>query len=150
VAAWDWAIDQDVYNLSVNPWRKSLNRLGKLKLPAPKKVKPFSIDELRAIVNSFKNPKYSYYADAAIFISHTACRFGEMAALRWVNVSPDFETVLFSASVSRNYHRDTTKNGNDRTVVLPPTVRSMLRDRHQLTQLKVLKFQPKQSSNGVE
>jgi integrase len=128
-AAWDWGIDEDIYGLPVNPWQKSLDRLGKVKLSPPKKVKPFSIDELRAIAHGFRNhPKYSYYADAAIFISHTACRFGEMAALRWGNVGAEFETVL-----SRGHHRDTTKNGEDRTVVLPPTVRSMLRSRYQAT-----------------
>jgi integrase len=134
VAAWDWAIDEDIYSLSVNPWQKSLDRLGKVKLAPPKRVKPFSIDELRAIAQGFRShPQFSYYADAAIFISHTACRFGEMAALRWKNVSAEFDTVLFSASVSRGHHRDTTKNGEERTVVLPPTVRSMLRSRFEST-----------------
>jgi integrase len=56
-----------------------------------------------------------------------------MAALRWMSVSAEFDTVLFSASVSRGHDRGTTKNGEERTVVLPLTVRTMLRSRYQAT-----------------
>jgi len=131
-AAWDWAQKEDLYPLGdANPWNKSLDRLRK-KLPAPKKPKPFSIEELRTIAQGFRNhPKHSYYADAAIFISQTACRFGEMAALRWGSVGSDFDIVTFAASVSRGHHRDTTKTGESRTVTLTQTVRDMLRTRHQ-------------------
>ncbi len=131
-AAWDWAQKEDVYLLGEsNPWNKSLDRLRK-KLPAPKKPKPFSIEELRTIAQGFRNhPKYSYYADAAIFISQTACRFGEMAALRWGSVAADFDVVTFEASVSRGHHRGTTKTGESRTVLLTETVQGILRSRHQ-------------------
>jgi integrase len=133
-AAWDWAKKEDLYNLGdSNPWNKSLDRLRK-KLPTPKKLKPFTIEELRSIAQGFRNhSKYSYYADAAIFIVHTACRFGEMAALRWVNVGANFDNVIFAASVSRGHHRDTTKTGESRTVALTPTVQEMMRSRYQST-----------------
>ncbi|WP_310484106.1 hypothetical protein [Chamaesiphon sp. VAR_48_metabat_403] len=87
-AAWDWAQQEDLYILSnINPWNNSLDRLKRVKLPAPKKPKPFTIAELKAIAQGFRNhPRHSYYTDAAIFVAHTACRFGEMAALRWLNV----------------------------------------------------------------
>lgn len=129
-AAWDWAKKEDVYTLGdANPWHKSLNRLRK-KLPPSKKPKPFTIDELRTIAQGFRNhPNHSYYADAAIFISQTACRFGEMAALRWGNVGADYDVVNFAASVSRGHHRDTTKTGESRAVALTQTVRDMLRSR---------------------
>jgi integrase len=73
-AAWDWAQKEDVYTLGAsNPWNKSLDRLRRKKLPAPKKLKPFTIAELKAIAQGFRNhPKHSYYTDAAIFISQTA------------------------------------------------------------------------------
>lgn len=134
-AAWDWAQKEDTYTLgAVNPWNKSLDRLRKKKLPASKKPKPFTIDELRTIAQGFRNhPKYSYYADTAIFISQTACRFGEMADLRWGNVGADYDLVTFAASVSRGHHRDTTKTGESRTVALTQTVRDMLRSRHKST-----------------
>jgi integrase len=137
VAAWNWAKKEDVYTLgAVNPWDKSLNRLRKKKLPAPKKPKPFTISELKAIVQGFRNhPKHSYYTDVAIFISQTACRFGEMASLRWANVGESFDIVIFAASVSRGHHRDRAKSDNfeSRTVVLTQTVRETLRSRHQST-----------------
>jgi integrase len=133
-AAWDFAAKEDIYESgTVNPWNKSLARLRK-KLPPSKKPKPFSLEELKAISQGFRDhPKYSYYADAAIFISQTACRFGEMAALRWGSVGADFNIVTFAASVSRGHHRDTTKTGESRTVMLTETVRGMLRSRHHST-----------------
>jgi integrase len=132
-AAWDWAKSGNHYLLGdVNPWNKSLDRLKKAKLPSAKKPKPFTIDELRTISQGFRShPQFSYYTDAAIFFAHTACRFGEMAALRWVNVGAEFDTVLFNASVSRGHHRDTTKTGDSRIVKLPRTVVEMLRSRYQ-------------------
>jgi integrase len=135
VAAWDWAKKEDLYGLGdSNPWNQPLNRLRKKKLPSRKKPIPFTIEELRTISQGFKNhPKHSHYADAAIFISQTACRFGEIAALRWCNVGVEFDTVLFCASVSRGKYRDTTKTGEDRTVLLTETVKEMLRSRHEVT-----------------
>jgi integrase len=132
-AAWDWAKKNSKYILGgTNPWNKDLDRLRRTKLPPSKKPKPFTIDELRAIAQGFKShPQFSYYADAAIFVAHTACRFGEMAALRWVNVGNEFSTVLINASVSRGHHRDTTKTGESRMVKLPKTVVAMLRSRYQ-------------------
>jgi integrase len=131
-AAWDWAKKEDLYILGdINPWNNSLERLKRVKFPPAKKPKPFTIEELKTIAQGFRNhPKHSYYTDAAIFISQTACRFGEMAALRWGNVGENFDTVIFAASVSRGHHRDTTKTGESRTVALTRTVREMLRSRY--------------------
>jgi integrase len=132
-AAWDWAKENSKYILGdTNPWNKSLDRLKRTKLPPAKRTKPFTIDELWAIMQGFRShSQFSYYTDAAIFITHIACRFGEMAALRWGNVGVEFDTVLFNASVSRGHHRDTTKTGEPRIVKLPKTVIEMLRSRHQ-------------------
>ena len=133
-AAWDWAEKEDLYTLgNANPWNPSLNRLRK-KLPPTKKPKPFTIRELRTIAQGFRNhPKHSYYADTAIFISQTACRFGEMAALRWVSVGADCGVVHLVASFSRGHLRDTTKTGKSRTVQLTETVKEVLRSRYQST-----------------
>jgi integrase len=133
-AAWNWAENEDLYTLgNSNPWNQSLDRLRK-KLPPSKKPKPFTIEELRTIARGFRNhPKHSYYADAAIFISQTACRFGEMAALRWGSVGADCDVVNFVVAVSRGHLRDTTKTDESRTVQLTKTVKEVLRSRHQLT-----------------
>ena len=134
-AAWDWAKKENLYILGeVNPWNNSLERLKRVKLPSPKKPKPFTITELKTIAQGFKShPKFFYYTDAAIFISQTACRFGEMAALRWELVGANFDSVIFAASVSRGHHRDTTKTGKSRSVSTTQTVREMLRSRYQST-----------------
>jgi integrase len=136
-AAWNWAQKEDIYTLgAVNPWDKSLDRLKNKKLPAPKKPKPFTISKLKAIIQGFRNhPKHSHYTESVIFISQTACRFGEMASLRWTNVGESFDIVTFEASVSRGHHRDRAKSDNfeSRIVVLTQTVRELLRSRHQST-----------------
>ncbi len=134
-AAWDWAKSNSQYILAdANPWTKSLDRLRGVKLPVPKKPKPFTIDELKAIAQGFRNhPKFSYYTDAAIFVAHTSCRFGEMASLQWSNVGAGFNAVLIDASVSRGHLRDTTKTGESRSVPLTKTVIEMLRSRYQST-----------------
>ncbi len=99
-AAWDWAKQQNLYSFSdVNPWNKPIDRLRERKLSPPKKPKPFTLGELRTIAEAFRNhPKHSYYADAAIFISQTACRFGEMAALRWSHVGAGIELTRWQSA----------------------------------------------------
>jgi integrase len=137
-AAWDWAVKEGLVECDTNPWSKSLDspkarlrqRLRK-KLPTPKKPKPFSEDELRSIVGAFDflPPSYSHYKDAAVFISQTACRFGEMAALTWSDVSENFDRVTISKAVSRGHLRDTTKTGESRTILLTPAVIQILKTR---------------------
>jgi integrase len=133
-AAWDWGRKEGSIECEVNPWSKSLDRLRK-KLPTPKKPKPFTEDELRAIVSAFVllPPSYSHYKDLVIFISQTACRFGEMAALRWGDVDDSFKVVTFRSGVSRGHLRDTTKTGEIRVVMLTPTLIGILKDRHRKT-----------------
>ncbi|WP_310422889.1 tyrosine-type recombinase/integrase [Chamaesiphon sp. VAR_48_metabat_135_sub] len=131
-AAWEWAKKEGSIECEVNPWSKSLDRLRK-KLPPPKKPKPFTIDELRAIADAFDRlpESYSFYKDLVIFISQTACRFGEMAALRWSDVDDSFKVVTFRSGVSRGHFRDTTKTGEFRVVLMTPTLTKMLETRHQ-------------------
>jgi integrase len=131
-AAWEWGKKEGSIECEVNPWSKSLERLRK-KLPPPKKPKPFTIDELRAIADAFVRlpESYSFYKDLVIFISQTACRFGEMAALRWSDVDDSFKVVTFRSGVSRGHFRDTTKTGEFRVVLMTPTLTKMLDTRYQ-------------------
>ncbi len=132
VAAWEWGKKEGLIECDVNPWGKQLDRLRK-KLPLPKKPKPFTLDELRAIVEAFDRlpESYSFYKDLVIFISLTACRFGEMASLRWSEVDDSFKVVTFRSGVSRGHLRDTTKTGDLRVVLLTPTLTAMLGTRYQ-------------------
>jgi integrase len=132
-ACWDWA--KGKYHVAdTNPWSDSLDRArSRSNVSQPKHPKPFTIAELQAIIAAFKaHPQYSHYTDFVIFLSHTACRFGEVAGLRWDNLGADFSTAWIGESISRGHqNKKGTKTGKTRTVQLSPTVRSMLLDRHE-------------------
>jgi integrase len=128
-ACWDWA--EGKYQVtSPNPWIDSLDRArtrGR-NTPQQKQKKPFSIPELQAIITAFKvHPQYSHYTEFVIFLAHSACRFGEVAGLRWENLGAEFSTAWIGESISRGHQsRKGTKTGKTRTIQLSPTVRSML------------------------
>lgn len=121
-ACWKWAEQ----SLSHNPWS---NVIGKVK-PAPKqKVKPFTITEVQAIVDAFRNNRYyRHYADFVAFLFGTGCRFGEAVALKWKHIADDCSSVWIGESVSRG-NRKTTKTGKDRTITLTTKIAQMLKER---------------------
>ncbi len=126
-ACWDWA--RDKYHLTgANPWGDCI---GRVKVQSTKQVKPFTIAELQAIIAAFKcHSHYSHYTEFVIFLSHSACRIGEAAGLRWGNLGADFSTAWIGESISRGHqNKKGTKTGKTRTIQLSPTVRSMLADR---------------------
>lgn len=99
-------------------------------------MKPFTRAEILAILGAFRSSQhYSHYADFVAFLFGVGCRFGEAAGLQWKHIADDFQTVWIGESVSRR-HRKGTKTGKARTVMLSPTVATMLRDRHEATQPK--------------
>jgi integrase len=118
-ACWDWSKLE-------NPWGDCI---GRVKVQSTKQVKPFTIAELQAIIAAFKShAHYSHYTEFVIFLSHSACRFGEAAGLRWKHLGADFSTAWIGESISRGNQKG-TKTGKNRTIQLSPTVRSMLADR---------------------
>lgn len=126
-ACWDWA--KGKYHLvDSNPWGDCISRV---KVQPTQQVKPFTIAELQAIVAAFRvHPHYSHYTEFVVFLSHSACRFGEVAGLRWKHLGADFSTAWIGESISRG-HQKGTKTGKNRTIQLSPTVHAMLVDRHQ-------------------
>ncbi len=123
-ACWDWA--KDKYHLAdSNPWGECI---GRVKVQPSKKVKPFEAHEIKAIIAAFKaDLDYAHYTEFVIFLSHTACRFGEVAGLRWGSLISDFSTAWIGESISRGHQNQKgTKTGKARTVQLSPSVRSML------------------------
>jgi integrase len=131
-AAWDWAKDRYRVGES-NPWA---GLAVKIKTQPQQRVKPFTSAEIVAILGAFRSSSYySHYADFVVFLFGVGCRFGEAAGLRWSHVADDFQTVWIGESVSRG-HRKGTKTGKARTVVLSPSIISMLRSRHQLAKPK--------------
>jgi integrase len=128
---WDWAEGKCPVT-TPNPWSDSLDRArSRSNAVQSKKVKPFTIAELQAIIAAFKcHSHYSHYAEFVIFLSHSACRFGEVAGLRWCNLGADFSTAWIGESISRGHQNQKgTKTGKTRTIQLSQTVQSMLADR---------------------
>jgi integrase len=128
-ACWDWA--KGKYHLAdSNPWGDCI---GRVRVQSIKQVKPFTIAELQAIIATFKShPHYSHYTEFVTFLAHSACRFGEVAGLRWCNLGADFSTAWIGESISRGHqNRKGTKTGKTRTIQLSPSVRSMLVARYE-------------------
>lgn len=126
---WDWA--KGKYHLAdSNPWVDCIN---KVKVSPRKQVKPFTIAELQAIIAAFKvHTHYCHYTEFVIFLSHSACRFGEVAGLRWENLGFDFSTAWIGESISRGHqNKRGTKTGKTRTIQLSSSVRSMLVARYE-------------------
>lgn len=131
-SCWEWA--RGSYCLvEDNPWK---GLAAGIKNQPRQKVKPFTMAEIRAIIQGFKLSRYYHrYADLVMFLFGSGCRFGEAAALRWKHVASDFETLWIGESYSRGY-RKSTKTGKCRTIVLSLSVSKMLHDRFNLTQPK--------------
>jgi integrase len=69
------------------------------------------------------------------FLFGVGCRFGEASGLKWKHIADDFQTIWIGESVSRG-HRKSTKTGKARTVVLSPSIKEIVRSRHQLMKPK--------------
>ncbi len=125
---WDWAKDK-YHVVDPNPWDDCLIKSRSRGNSRPsKQKKPFTIAELQAIISAFAaNPYYYHYTEFIIFLASTACRFGEVAGLRWQHLGSDYSTVWIGESISRGYQNQKgTKTGKHRTIQLPPNVRAML------------------------
>ncbi len=131
-ACWEWAKGK-YHTAELNPWVECLDRarFRGNEGQSRRQVKPFTIAELQTIIEGFKvHPHYSHYTEFIVFLSSTACRFGEGAGLRWKHLGEDYATAWIGESISRGHqNKKGTKTGKSRTVQLPPTVRSMLTDR---------------------
>jgi integrase len=128
-AAWDWA--KGKYHLAEpNPWR---DRIDRIKVQQPKHDDPLTIAEFQAIIAAFNaHPVYSFYTEFVIFLSHSACRFGEAAALRWKHLGAGYSTAWIGESISRGHlNKKGTKTGKFRTIEILPSVRSLLVERYE-------------------
>ena len=128
-SCWEWA--KGKYQIAEsNPWS---SHIQKIKPSESKRVKPFTATEIQLILNAFKGDRYySHYYPLVKFLFGVACRFGEMAGLRWRNVADDFSSVIFCETISRGHHRNTTKTGKSGVVTLSPTVSEMLKRRSEV------------------
>lgn len=120
-SCWKWAIERELVEL--NPWKEMTKRIK----PAPKQPsKPFSKEEMGAIIQAFRSDRYyHYYANYVEFLFGTGCRTGEAIGLKWKHVSDDCSTVWIGESLSRGERRS-TKNNRSRTIALTPKLQAML------------------------
>jgi integrase len=131
-ACWNWAKGK-YHTADSNPWAECLDKVRSRgnSSQTRRRVKPFTIAELQAIIAGFKShTSYFHYTEFVVFLASTACRPGEAAGLRWKHLGEDYTTAWIGESISRGHqNKKGTKTGKSRDVQLSPTVRSMLVDR---------------------
>lgn len=120
-AAWQWAVKNNL--VEANPWIEIVSRV---KVPPKQMPKPFTRDEITAIVQAFRTDKYyHYYGDYVEFLFSTGCRTAEAIGLRWKHLNDDCSCVWFGESLTRGV-RKSTKTNRARTVTLTPKLQQML------------------------
>jgi integrase len=125
-ACWEWSETKQLLEFTLNPWDDPVKSL---KVAPKQKVKPFTREEVAAIIAGFQGDEYySHYTDFVKFLFGTGCRFGEAVGLRWRHISDDCTTIWIGESISRGVEK-TTKTGKDRTIILTPKVTAMLQAR---------------------
>lgn len=98
----------------------------KIKVPPKQPPKPFTREEISAILEGFKQDKYySHYFGFVLFLLSTGCRPGEAAGLRWKHLNQDCSTVWIGESFSNGVFKS-TKTNRARDVDLTPKLQNFL------------------------
>ena len=121
-ACWDWGIKNGY--VSQNIW-EGLAEL--VKADPPDQPRPFSEEEVKAIVAGFKK-LYPDYEPFVKFLFLTGCRTGEARALQWNDVSADCSRIEIRASMNDRGKRKGTKTHKNRTLVCSESVRNLLKE----------------------
>lgn len=125
-SAWDWGAGQ--HSVKDNPWSIQIAKFKKTKVTRSKKYRPFSVDEIQAILKGFQEHRYySHYYPFVIFQLNCGTRPGEASSLKWGDISNDFATAVIQRSYSRGVTRETTKTGVIREIDLTSRVQQLLR-----------------------
>ncbi len=125
-ACWAWAVGK--YQVSEKNPFENLN--GRFKNIPKKAIEPFTRNEVGAILNGLKNsPKYSHYHDFVAFLFGTGCRLGEVVALTWGDIKPNYSSVFIGKSTTGKFQNSTTKTGKARNVLLSKSIAAMLEAR---------------------
>ncbi len=83
----------------------------KIKVPPKQPPKPFTREEVGAILEGFKQDKhYSHYYGFVLFLLSTGCRPGEAAGLRWQHLTHNCGTVWIGQSFSNKVFKSTKTN----------------------------------------
>lgn len=122
-ACWEWGQKKGL--VVINPW---VGLAQRIRIPPKQMPKPFTREEIGAIIQAFKSDRYHQYADYVEFLFGTGCRTSEAIGLRWKHLSDDCSTVWIGESLSRGV-RKSTKTNRARTIALTPKLQTMLLDR---------------------
>lgn len=121
-ACWSWG--SNLYLTTTFPWQHI-----RVKIPPKQMLKPFTRNEIRAIVYGFReHPSLSHYTDFVEFLFSTGCRTGEAIGLRWGHLTEDCDSAWIGEIVTRGQRRP-VKTGKARTITLNQRIQSMLLDR---------------------
>jgi integrase len=121
-----WSFGQANQRVSSNPWVKAKQRI---KVPPRQKPKPFSREEIGAIIQAFRTDyHYACYADFVEFLFGTGCRTGEAIGLRWGHLSEDCGITWIGECVTRGIRRP-AKSHKSRSIPLTPKLQAMLQAR---------------------
>lgn len=120
-ACWEWGQKKGL--VVTNPWVELAQRI---KVPPKQMPKPFTREEIGAIIQAFRSDRYYYpYADYVEFLFGTGCRTSEAIGLKWKHLSDNYSTVWIGESLSRGV-RKSTKTNRARTIALTPRLKAML------------------------
>ena len=120
-AGWQWGLKKRL--VEYDPWKALASRV---KVPPKQMPKPFTREEVRAIVEGFQSDRYyAHYADYVEFLFGTGCRTGEAIGLRWKHLNENCTTVWIGESLSRKV-RKATKTNRARTITLTLKLQSLL------------------------
>ena len=120
-ACWEWAMKKQI--VEYNPWKNLQKRIRVAPKQSPK---PFTKDEVQAIIEAFKNePHYKHYASYVQFLFSTGVRTGEAIGLCWKHISDDFSTIWIGESLTKGV-RKSTKTNKARTIPVSSNLKNLL------------------------
>lgn len=123
-ACWEWGQKKEL--ILTNPWT---HLVGRIKVPPKQMPKPFTREEIGAIIQAFRSDRYyNKYADYVEFLFGTGCRTSEAIGLRWKHLSDDCSNVWIGETLSRGV-RKSTKTNRARTIALTNRLQAMLLDK---------------------
>jgi integrase len=125
-SCWEWAIAKQL--VTDSPWAATQKLV---KVPPKQKPKPFTKEEIQAIVQGFRGHRYySHYSEFVEFRLDTGCRIAEAAGLKFKHISQDGTQVWIGETYSRGEWKP-TKTNEARWVNLPKRARQIVAQRMQ-------------------
>lgn len=119
-SCWNWGAKNGFVNQNI--W-EGLAEL--IKADPPDRPRPFSEEEIKAIVAGFKK-LYPDYEPIVKFLFLTGCRTGEARALQWNDISSDCSRIEVRSSMNDRGKRKGTKTHKNRTLVCSEPVKKLL------------------------